>query len=83
MFDFSNYSIKSKYCNDSNRLAIGKMKDEIWVVMTEEFAGLKPKIYSFLVDENSEDNSKAFLSSYKNLFFFFFFLVRTAFVAKL
>ena len=82
MFDFSNYSIKSKYCNDSNRLAIGKMKDEIWVVMTEEFAGLKPKIYSFLVDENSEDNSKAFLSSYKNLFFFFF-LVRTAFVAKL
>ena len=39
--------------------------------MTEEFAGLKPKIYSFLVDENSEDNSKAFLSSYKNLFFFF------------
>ena len=82
MFDFSNYSIKSKYCNDSNRLAIGKMKDEIWVVMTEEFTGLKPKIYSFLVDENSEDNSKAFLSSYKNLFFFFF-LVRTAFVAKL
>ena len=27
MFDFSNYSTKSKYCNDSNKLVISKMKD--------------------------------------------------------
>ena len=30
------------------------MKDETAGVMIEEFVGLKPKIYSFLVDENSE-----------------------------
>ena len=28
MFDFSNYSTKSKYYNDSNKLVTGKMKDE-------------------------------------------------------
>ena len=28
MFDFSNYLTKSKYYDDSNKLAIGKMKDE-------------------------------------------------------
>ena len=30
MFDFSNYSTKSKYYDDSNKLVTGKMKDEIW-----------------------------------------------------
>ena len=28
MFDFSNYSNKSKYYDDSSKLAIGKIKDE-------------------------------------------------------
>ena len=28
MFDFSNYSTKSKYFDDLNKLVIGKMKDE-------------------------------------------------------
>ena len=28
MFDFSNYSTKSKYYDDSNELVIGKMKEE-------------------------------------------------------
>ena len=28
MFDFSNYSTKSKYYDDSNKLVIGNMKDE-------------------------------------------------------
>ena len=28
MFDFSNYSVKSKYCDESNKLVVGKMKDE-------------------------------------------------------
>ena len=30
------------------------MKDETGGVATEEFIGLKSKMYSFLVDENSE-----------------------------
>ena len=57
MFDFSNYSTKSKYHDDSNKLVIGKMKDETGGVGIEEFVGLKPKIYSFLVDNN--DHKKA------------------------
>ena len=53
MFGFSNYLAKSKYYDDSNKLVIGNMKDEIGGVAIEEFVGLKPKMYSFLID-NSE-----------------------------
>ena len=54
MFDFSNYLTKSKYYDDSNKLVIGKMKDETGGVAIEEFIGLKAKIYSFLVDDSSK-----------------------------
>ena len=55
MFDFSNYSTKSKYYDNSNKLVVGKMKDETAAsVAIEEFVGLKPKIYSYLVNDNSE-----------------------------
>ena len=54
MFHFSKYSIKSKYYGDSNKLVIGKMKDETSSVVIEEFVGLKPKMHSFLLDDNSE-----------------------------
>ena len=40
-------------CN-SNKLEVGKMKDETAGVAIEEFVGLKPKMYSYLVDDNSE-----------------------------
>ena len=51
MFDFST---KSKYYDDSNKLVVGKMKDETAGVAIKEFVGLKPKMYSFLVDDSSE-----------------------------
>ena len=51
MFDFSNYSTKSEYYDNSNRLVAGKMKDETVGVTIEEFVGLKPKMYSHLLDE--------------------------------
>ena len=54
MFDFRNYSCKSKCYNDSNKLVINKMKDETAGVAIEEFVVLKPKMCSFLVDDNSE-----------------------------
>ena len=54
MFDFSNYSTKSKYYDNSNKLVIGKMKDETDGVAIKEFVGLKPKVYSYLADDNSE-----------------------------
>ena len=58
MFDSGNYLTKSKCYDDSNKLVIGKMKGEIGVVAIEEFVGLNPKMYSFLVDDNSK-NKKA------------------------
>ena len=37
MFDFSNYSTNSSYYDNSNKLVVGKIKDEIAGVVTEEF----------------------------------------------
>ena len=53
LFDFSNYSTKSKDYN-SKKLVVSKMEDETAGVAIEEFAGLKPKMYLYLVDDNSE-----------------------------
>ena len=50
MFDFSNYSAKSKYCDDSNKLVVGKMKDVAVGVVMKEFVRLKPKMYYFLAE---------------------------------
>ena len=65
MFDFSNYSTKSKYYDNSNKLVVGKMKDETVGVAIEEFIRLKPKMYSYLVDDNSEQKKA---KSIKKLF---------------
>ena len=54
MLDFRNYSTKSKYYDDSNKLVIGKTKDKTRVTAIEEFVGLTPKMYSFLINNNSE-----------------------------
>ena len=54
MLDFSNYSAGSKYYNDSNKLVVDEIKDETGGVAIKEFVGLKPKMYSFLVDDSSE-----------------------------
>ena len=51
MFEFSNYSTKSKYYDNSNKLVVGKMKNETAGVVIEEFVELKLKMYSYLVDE--------------------------------
>ena len=45
VFDFSNYSAKSKYFDNWNKLVIGKMKDETGGIASEELVGLKPKMY--------------------------------------
>ena len=54
MLDFSNYSTNLKYYDNSSKLVVGKMKDETAGVAIEEFVGLKPKIYLYLVDDNKE-----------------------------
>ena len=54
MFDFSNYSPKSKYYDDSNKLVVGKMKEETGAVTIKEFVKLEQKLYSVFVDGRSE-----------------------------
>ena len=39
MFDFSNYSAKSKYYNNSNKLMVSKLEDETAGVPIKEFVG--------------------------------------------
>ena len=58
MFDFSNYSTKSKYYDNLNKLVIRKMKDETGGVAMEKFVGLKPKMYSFLVGNKEHKKAK-------------------------
>ena len=54
MFGFSNYSTNSVYYDNSKTLVVGEMKDEKVGVEIQEFLGLKPKMCSYLVDDNSE-----------------------------
>ena len=58
MFDFSNYSTKSKYYDNSNKLVIGKIKDETWSVAIDKFFRFKLKIYSFLADNSEHKKAK-------------------------
>ena len=52
------FMTQSKNYDDSNELLIGKMNDETSGVVIEEFVGLKPNTYSFLIG-GSSDNKKA------------------------
>ena len=49
MYDFGNYSGKPKYYDDSNKSVVDEIKDKTVGLPIEEFVGLKPKMYSFLV----------------------------------
>ena len=64
VFDFSNYSTKLKYYDNSNKLIIGKKTDESQDVAVEEFVRLKPKMYLFLVDNSDHNKTKGL---YKNI----------------
>ena len=58
MFDFSNYSTKSKQYDNSRKLVTDKMKDKSGEVAIEGFVGLKPKMYSYLVDNNEDKQAQ-------------------------
>ena len=58
LFDFSDYSVDSKFCDPVNKKLIGKMKYEFRGWTINEFVGLKSKIYS-LVDVDGEESKKA------------------------
>ena len=46
LFDFSNYAKDSKFFDETNKSAIGKMKDESEGKITGEFVGFKSMMYS-------------------------------------
>ena len=45
---------KSKYYCNSNKLVVGKMRDETAGVAIEEFVGVRQNMCYFLVDDDSE-----------------------------
>ena len=54
MFDFSDYSLNSKFFDPVNKKVIGKMKDEFKGKIIIEFVGLKSKRYSLISIDNKE-----------------------------
>ena len=46
LFDFSDYSLNSKFFDPTNEKVIGKMKDEFKGKIIREFVRLKSKMYS-------------------------------------
>ena len=65
MFDLGNYSAEWKYF-DSNKLVVGKMKDETAGVTIKEFVGLKPKMYSFGVDDSTDSVMKLLITVWQH-----------------
>ena len=57
MFDFSNHPSKSKHDDDSNKVVVGKSKDETCVTIANFFV-LKPKMCLFLLDDSSEHKTQ-------------------------
>ena len=55
-FDFSDYPKNHKCYDESNKKVIGKFKDETKGLVITEFIGLRPKLYSFII----EGDEKAF-----------------------
>ena len=63
-FDTSNYGVE---CNSidrplptgKNKKVIGLMKDKLGGKIMTEFVGLRPKTYSYLMDDGNSDNNKA------------------------
>ena len=58
MFDLINCSTKSKYDDNPDKLIIGEIKDETGSILSDKFAWLKPKMHSFLVDNNEHKKAK-------------------------
>ena len=57
LFDFSNYSKDSKFFDDTNKKAIGKMKDEYGGAIIDQFIGLKSKMYLIKKINGSESST--------------------------
>ena len=54
-FDTSNHEIKRPFSIGKNEKVIRLMKDELGGKVMTEFEGPRPKTYSYLIDDHSED----------------------------
>ena len=57
-FDFASYDRTSPFYDATNNKVIGKFKDETVGQPIIEFVGLRPKMYSFLVEEKGKQVEK-------------------------
>ena len=57
-FDTSNYELNRSLPKGKNKKVIGLMKDELCGKIVTKFVGLRPKTYSYLIDEGSEDKKQ-------------------------
>ena len=54
-FDTSSYELDRMLSKGKNKKVIGLMKDELGGKIMKTFVGLRAKIYSYLIDDGSED----------------------------
>ena len=54
-YDTSNYTVERPLPIDKNKKVIGLMKDELGGKIMDEFFGLIPKCYSYLIDDGKVD----------------------------
>ena len=57
-FDFASYEKASPFFDAANNKVIGKFKDEASGKPITEFVGLRPKMYSFLIDDKGRTTEK-------------------------
>ena len=54
-FNSSNYDVNRPLCAGKNKKVIGLLKDELGGKIMTEFVALRPKIYSYLMDDGGRD----------------------------
>ena len=54
-FDTSNYEVNKSLLTGKNKKVIGLMKEKLGGKIVTEFAALRPKTYSYLMDDGNND----------------------------
>ena len=57
-FDFSDYPKNHKCYDETNKKVIGKFKDEAKGRIITEFIGLRPKLYSYIIEGDKDELKK-------------------------
>ena len=57
-FDTSNYEVNRPLSAGKNKKLIGLMKDELGEMIMTEFAALRRKAYSYLIDDGKNDKNQ-------------------------